>query len=92
VEAFIKARMGKVIDMDGCVGAINTFIVEPFVPHDQEYYLCIQARAPRPSACRAGFLRSGGTRVRAWCAACSSTAPVPAKRKAAPRASLPEPS
>ena len=45
VEAFIKARMGKVIDMDGCVGAINTFIVEPFVPHDQEYYLCMQARA-----------------------------------------------
>jgi ATP citrate (pro-S)-lyase len=42
VEAFIKARMNKVIDMDGCIGAINTFIVEPFVPHDQEYYLCIQ--------------------------------------------------
>lgn len=45
VEAFIKARMGKVIDMNGCVGAINTFIVEPFVPHDQEYYLCMQVRA-----------------------------------------------
>jgi hypothetical protein len=42
VEAFIKARMGKVVDMDGCVGAINTFVVEPFVPHKQEYYLCIQ--------------------------------------------------
>jgi ATP citrate (pro-S)-lyase len=27
--------------MDGCRGAINTFIIEPFVPHDQEYYLCI---------------------------------------------------
>lgn len=36
--------MGKVIDMDGCVGAINTFIVEPFVPHDQEFYLCIQTQ------------------------------------------------
>ena len=44
VEAFIKARMGKVVDMDGCVGAINTFVVEPFVPHKQEYYLCIQVR------------------------------------------------
>ncbi len=42
VEAFIKARMGKVVDMDGCVGGINTFVVEPFVPHKQEYYLCIQ--------------------------------------------------
>lgn len=35
VESFIKARMGKVIDMDGCMGPINTFIVEPFVPHAQ---------------------------------------------------------
>ncbi|EIE24609.1 ATP-citrate lyase subunit A [Coccomyxa subellipsoidea C-169] len=43
VEAFIKARMGKVVDMDGCVGGINTFVVEPFVPHKQEYYLCIQS-------------------------------------------------
>ena len=30
--------------MDGCVGAITTFIVEPFVPHKQEYYLCIQSQ------------------------------------------------
>lgn len=44
VNSFIKARLGKVIDMDGCVGAINTFIVEPFVPHDQEYYLCLQTQ------------------------------------------------
>ena len=44
VNTFIKARMGKVIDMDGCVGAINTFIVEPFVPHDQEFYLCLQTQ------------------------------------------------
>ena len=42
VEEFIKARMGKVIDMDGVVGPVNAFIVEPFVPHDQEYYLSIQ--------------------------------------------------
>ena len=35
VESFIKARMNKRIDMDGCIGPINTFIVEPFVPHAQ---------------------------------------------------------
>jgi hypothetical protein len=29
--------------MDGIVGKINCFIVEPFVPHAEEYYLCIQA-------------------------------------------------
>ena len=42
-QAFIKARMGRVIDMDGTRGAIDCFIVEPFVPHAQEYYLCVQS-------------------------------------------------
>ena len=32
----------QVVDMDGCIGKIDTFVVEPFVPHKQEYYLCIQ--------------------------------------------------
>ena len=27
--------------MGGCKGPITTFIVEPFVPHDSEYYLSI---------------------------------------------------
>ena len=27
--------------MSGCKAPITTFIVEPFVPHDQEYYLSI---------------------------------------------------
>lgn len=44
VNNFVKVRMNKVIDMNGCVGPINTFIVEPFVPHDQEFYLCLQVR------------------------------------------------
>ena len=30
--------------MDGCSGPVNTFIVEPFVPHDAEYYLCVQSK------------------------------------------------
>ncbi|BBN12576.1 ATP citrate (pro-S)-lyase [Marchantia polymorpha subsp. ruderalis] len=41
VEAFVKERLGKEVDMQGCKGAITTFIVEPFVPHDDEYYLSI---------------------------------------------------
>ena len=44
VEAFIRARMGKQIDMDGCMGAITTFIVEPFVPHDREFYLSLTSK------------------------------------------------
>ena len=44
-EAFIRERMNKRIDMDGIEGGITTFIVEPFVPHSQEYYLSIQVGA-----------------------------------------------
>ena len=44
VEEFIKARMGKRVDIDGCSGAVNTFIVEPFVPHAQEFYLSITSQ------------------------------------------------
>lgn len=29
------------VEMGGCKAPITTFIVEPFVPHDQEYYLSI---------------------------------------------------
>lgn len=42
-ENFIKARMNKIIQMGNSKGPINCFIVEPFVPHGTEYYLCIQA-------------------------------------------------
>ena len=31
------------VNVDGCIGAVNTFIVEPFVPHEAEYYLSIQS-------------------------------------------------
>lgn len=42
-EDFIKARMGKQVTIKGCTGPVNTFVVEPFVPHKEEYYLCIQS-------------------------------------------------
>uniref|UniRef100_A0A383VJY3 ATP citrate synthase n=1 Tax=Tetradesmus obliquus TaxID=3088 RepID=A0A383VJY3_TETOB len=42
-EEFIKARMGKQVTIKGCTGPVNTFVVEPFVPHKEEYYLCIQS-------------------------------------------------
>ncbi|GMN44105.1 hypothetical protein TIFTF001_013308 [Ficus carica] len=41
VADFVKARLGKEVEMGGCKAPITTFIVEPFVPHDQEYYLSI---------------------------------------------------
>ena len=44
VEDFVRKRMDKKIEVDGCAGTVNTFIVEPFVPHDQEFYLSITSQ------------------------------------------------
>ena len=49
--------MNKLIDMDGSVGHINTFIIEPFVPHDAEYYFCIQTER---SGLKLSFSDHGG--------------------------------
>lgn len=41
VAIFVKERLGKEVEMGGCKGPITTFIVEPFVPHKEEFYLNI---------------------------------------------------
>ncbi|KAI9111706.1 hypothetical protein K1719_017396 [Acacia pycnantha] len=41
VASFVKERLGKEVEMSGCKGPITTFIVEPFVPHKEEFYLNI---------------------------------------------------
>uniref|UniRef100_A0A2N9IQW4 ATP citrate synthase n=1 Tax=Fagus sylvatica TaxID=28930 RepID=A0A2N9IQW4_FAGSY len=41
VAAFVKERLGKEVEMGGCRGPITTFIVEPFIPHNEEFYLNI---------------------------------------------------
>lgn len=41
VSTFVKERLGKEVEMGGCKGPITTFIVEPFVPHNEEFYLNI---------------------------------------------------
>jgi len=40
-KAFIQARSGKRVEVDGCAGVVDTFIVEPFVPHADEFYMSI---------------------------------------------------
>ncbi|XP_065840261.1 ATP-citrate synthase-like [Oscarella lobularis] len=42
-RAWLDATMGKTIEVDGAVGCLENFIVEPFVGHrqDDEYYVCI---------------------------------------------------
>lgn len=42
-EAFVKARMNRVVEVKGCSGPISTFVIEPFVPHKEEFYLCINS-------------------------------------------------
>jgi len=41
VIAFVKERLGKEVEMGGAKAPITTFIVEPFVPHDDEFYMSI---------------------------------------------------
>lgn len=38
----MRERLGCVVTVNGATGPITTFIIEPFVPHSEEYYLCIQ--------------------------------------------------
>jgi ATP citrate (pro-S)-lyase len=44
VKEWISARMLKEQNVEGVVGELNTFLIEPFCAHKQEdeYYLCIQ--------------------------------------------------
>lgn len=44
VKEWISSRMLKEQNVEGVVGELNTFLVEPFCAHKQEdeYYLCIQ--------------------------------------------------
>jgi ATP citrate (pro-S)-lyase len=45
VKKWITERMEKEIQVEQVRGELNTFIVEPFVPHsmEDEYYICIQS-------------------------------------------------
>ena len=55
-----RRQAAQVIDMSGCVGAITTFIVEPFQPHDQEFYLSIQSKR---LGCIISFSEAGGVEI-----------------------------
>ena len=48
VQEWVAARMNKEQRVEVVTGVLNTFIVEPFVPHEQsdEYYVCIQVLHP----------------------------------------------
>ncbi|KAL3654035.1 ATP-citrate synthase alpha chain protein 1 [Castilleja foliolosa] len=60
VAAFVKERLGKEVEMGGCKGPITTFIVEPFVPHKEEYYLNIVSER---LGCSISFSECGGIEI-----------------------------
>ncbi|CAI0434688.1 unnamed protein product, partial [Linum tenue] len=57
VASFVKERLGKEVEMGGCKGPITTFIVEPFIPHQQEFYLNIVSDR---LGCSVSFSECGG--------------------------------
>ena len=42
-KSFILERLGKEFEIKGVKGEITHFVIEPFVPHKEEYYLSIYA-------------------------------------------------
>lgn len=46
--------------MGGCKGPITTFIVEPFIPHNEEYYLNIVSER---LGCSISFSECGGIEI-----------------------------
>ncbi|WOL03236.1 ATP-citrate synthase alpha chain protein 2 [Canna indica] len=57
---FVKERLGMEVEMGGCKAPITTFIIEPFVPHDQEYYLSIVSER---LGCTISFSECGGIEI-----------------------------
>nr|GMD96990.1 ATP-citrate synthase alpha chain protein 2 [Ipomoea batatas] len=60
VAVFVKERLGKEVEMGGCKGPITTFIVEPFVPHNEEFYLNIVSER---LGCSISFSECGGIEI-----------------------------
>ncbi|MBI4360688.1 ATPase [Candidatus Micrarchaeota archaeon] len=42
VEQFVRKNMNRVVELNGVKGPLTHFLIEPFVPHQAEYYAAIQ--------------------------------------------------
>lgn len=60
VSEFVKERIGKEVEVEGCKAPVTTFIVEPFVPHEQEFYLSIVSER---LGCTLSFSECGGIEI-----------------------------
>jgi succinyl-CoA synthetase beta subunit len=41
LKSFVNERMMKTVEIGGLKGVLNRFLVEPFVPHEKEFYISI---------------------------------------------------
>lgn len=48
------------VEMGGCKGPVTTFIVEPFIPHNEEFYLSIVSER---LGCTISFSECGGIEI-----------------------------
>lgn len=44
-EDFVRKNMNRVVELNGVKGPLTHFLIEPFVPHQSEYYVAIQTEA-----------------------------------------------
>ena len=69
-KAFTSARLGREITLKaGVTGAITTFLVEPFIPHDVEFYFGISTTR---AGVRVDFSPCGGVEVEEHWDKCAS--------------------
>ncbi len=61
-DIIAKGHPPPQVTVDGCSGPVNTFIVEPFVPHDAEYYLSVQSKRLGDDV---SFSEAGGVEIEA---------------------------
>ncbi|MCO5575386.1 hypothetical protein L7F22_029186 [Adiantum nelumboides] len=60
VVVFVKERLGKEVEMGGARAPITTFIVEPFIPHDEEFYISVVSERLGSTI---SFSESGGMEI-----------------------------
>ncbi len=59
-EKWINERMGKEVQVGKTKGVLTHFLVEPFVPHDKEYYIAIKTEE---NGDRIYFSDEGGVKI-----------------------------
>ena len=60
IKKWLKHNMGKTITIGGTTGELNTFIIEPFIPKNDEYYVAIKSE---PTSDIVLFSTKGGTDI-----------------------------